>query len=160
MITEEEREHVKSVVDAINAAEPTIEFGEREGPCVVEYRDWWSRGWPMCRGFSCLGCKYHLRDEKYRNSLCEHPDFVAKYGSIQSVAYNLWWRTEMAEVNAFSCPALRRLGVRAHCPAVPRDELFGRSPSNAYRRFFPDEEAEIFAIPQSLPYWLKEGGVD
>lgn len=148
--------HVQAIVDKIIAVEPSVEFGEREGPCVVEYRDWWERGWPMRRCFSCLGCRHHERDPEYRDSLCNHPDFLAAHGCHQHVATNSWWRLELAEINAFSCPVLRRAGVRAHCPPPPRDELPGRERSKAYRRHFPSEEAEIFSIPQRMPYYSAE----
>jgi hypothetical protein len=149
-------EHVQRVIDGITAAEPFIEFGERDGPCVVEYRDWWERGWPMRRAFSCLGCRYNERDPEYRNCLCEHPDMIAKYGGHQSVAHNNWWRFELAAVHAFSCPVLRRAGVNAHCPLPEPEELAGRERSKAYRRHFPSEEAEIFNIPQRVPYYVAE----
>lgn len=160
-LTDQERRrraeaHVQCVVDAIVTAEPGVEFGAREGPCVVEYRDWWERGWPMRRAFSCLGCKHHDRDPEYRSSLCVHPAFLAKYDSPQSVAHNHWWRSEMAAVHAFSCPVLRIAGVAAHCPLPPPDEISGRERSKVYRRWFPSEEAEIFSIPQKLPYYVRE----
>lgn len=148
--------HVQSVVDAIVSAEPQVEFGERDGPCVVEYRDWWEHGWPMRRAFSCLGCRYHERDPEYRSSLCVHPAFLEKYDSPQAIAHNNWWRLELAAVHAFSCPVLRRAGVTAHCPSCEAKPLPGRERSKAYRRCFPNEEAEIFTIPQKLPYYLRE----
>jgi hypothetical protein len=148
--------HVRQVVADIIAAEPNVEFGERDGPCVVEYRDWWERGWPMRRAFSCLGCKWHERDPEYRSNLCAHPTFLEKYKSRQSIANNSWWRSEMAAVHAFSCPVLAAAGVAAHCPLPPRDEIPGRERSKAYRRWFPSEEAEIFTIPQRLPYYVRE----
>lgn len=149
-------EHVAGVVAAIIAAEPTVEFGEREGPCVVEYRDWWERGWPMRQAFSCIGCRYHHRNPEYRHSLCEFPAFIEKYGCHQSIAHNHWWRHELAAVHAFSCPVLRHAGVDAHCPSVPADEIKGREHSKVYRRNFPNEEAEIFSIPQRVPYYTQE----
>lgn len=160
-LTDQERrrlaeQHVAGVVAAIIAAEPSIEFGEREGPCVVQYRDWWERGWPMRQAFSCLGCRHHERDPEYRDSLCNHPDFLAKHGCHQSVASHSWWCLERAEIGAFSCPVLRRAGVAAHCPSLPADEIKGRERSKAYRRWFPSEEAEIFTIPQKLPYYVRE----
>jgi hypothetical protein len=151
-----DEQHVQTIVEKIISAEPTVEFGEREGPCVVEYRDWWERGWPMRRSFSCLGCRHHERDPEYRDSLCNHPDFLAAHGCHQSVASHSWWRLEMAEIHAFSCPVLRRAGVKAHCPSPLRQEIPGRERSKAYRRFFPDEQGEMFRIPQRVPYYVAE----
>jgi hypothetical protein len=155
-ITEEERrqrarDHVQRVVDRIIAAEPEVLFGFRDGPCVVEYRDWWHRGWPQRRGFSCLGCKHHERDPEYGCNYCVHPLFLAKYDSKQSVANNNWWRRELADVNAFSCPVLRMAGVQDHCPQPEPDEIPGKERSKAHR-----DEGEIFRIPQRLPYYITE----
>lgn len=147
--------HVASVVASITAAEPSIEFGERDGPCVVEYRDWWERGWPMRRAFSCLGCKHHHRNPEYRHSLCEHPAFIAKYGVHQNVADNNWWRLELAKVHAFSCPVLRLAGVQTHCSFILPTLMEGREPSKVYRKLFPNEEESIFSIPQRVPDYIK-----
>jgi hypothetical protein len=150
-------QHVLAIVEKIVSAEPTVEFGEREGPCVVEYRDWWERGWPMRRAFSCLGCKYHERDPEYRDSRCWHPAFLKKYGGRQSVAHNDWWRLELARVHAFgSCPVLAAAGVTTHCPQPLSQDMPGRERSKAYRRAFPNEEAEVFSIPQRVPYYVRE----
>lgn len=155
-ITEQERrqraaEHVQAVVDRIVAAEPDVIFGFREGPCVVEYRDWWHNGWPQRRGFSCLGCKHHEREADYRENYCVHPLFLEKYQSKQSVANGDWRRKEMADVHAFTCPVLQMRGVKDHCPQPEKDEIPGKEPSKAHR-----DEAEIFRIPQRLPYWLED----
>jgi len=148
--------HVAAVVEAIIAAEPSVIFGSREGPCIVEYRDWWQRGWPMRRAFSCNGCRYHEQTPEFESHLCNHPDFIAKYGGHQNVAHNHWWRSKLADVHAFSCPELRKLGVDAHCPLPDPEKIPGRAASKAYRRWFPNEEAEIFKIPQRVPYYVAD----
>ncbi|OAM89307.1 hypothetical protein OH491_13720 [Termitidicoccus mucosus] len=145
--------HVRGVVESIMANEPTIAFGERDGPCVVEYRDWTYRNWPARRAFSCLGCKHLTCEPEYSTNFCEHPDFHEAYGCHQSVANNSWMRKDISIIHAFSCPVLRRLGVDAHCPQPNPLEVLqqSRPASNAYR-----SEAEIFAIPQSVPYYTAE----
>jgi hypothetical protein len=135
--------------EAIAAREPDVVFGLRNGPCVVEYRDWNYHQWPVRRAFACIGCKYLTHDARYDTVYCNHPLFLEKYKSQQSVANSMWYRKHLRTVHPSSCPVLTCAGAADH-PTLPAEDVI---PGKQSMRLYRSEE-EIFRIPQKLPYWL------
>lgn len=86
------------------------EFGFRDGPCTIVYRDWnWNKQ-PQYRSFSCLGCRHLEIDTKYMSLYCAHPAFLAAYKCRQYLGgdnQNVY----KAKAHPGFCPALRLRGT-------------------------------------------------
>lgn len=122
------------------------DFGDRDGPCIVRYRNWTTNYHPTYREYSCLGCKHLIMEEPYFTQLCNHPHFLEKYDSRQSIgASGHWAQFAKALVRPDSCPALELRGTTDALDQPAPDWQPDLESARPYRR---DELETIFKIPQ------------
>ena len=115
------------------------DFGQRNGPCIVEWRDWTWNGHPNYRSYSCLGCRW-LEVSEYEEGFCAHPENIEKYGCHQYNGEDRRHRAKKLLVPS-SCPVLAAQGVR-DWPKQPDKAPLDRGPDHWYRA------EEVFQIPQ------------
>lgn len=137
-------------MDPIPAVQPidAAPWGEREGPCVIQYRDatWYEH--PCRRSFSCLGCR-HLRlsfevheGSEYSETYCAHPRMIEDHEVPQFNGGGRFKAFRM--VQPWFCPVLPD---DTDCPQ-PEPELIDKlSPS------YPASPAQVFKLPQIRGAW-------
>ncbi len=122
------------------------EYGQREGPCIVRFQRWTANYHPTYREHSCLGCRHLIMGAPYFTQLCNHPHFIEKYGSRQSIgASGHWAEFAKALVRPDSCPALELRGTTQQLDQPSPNYQLHLESARPYRR---DELEEIFRIPQ------------
>ena len=114
------------------------DFGRRDGPCVVVYRDFTRKGHPQRRSYSCLGCQ-HLEIGNYDQAYCAHPEFMEKYKCRQSVGDSNRYH-HFKKLSSLLCQILSERG-REELHRPPED-LLDRDPE------YPPRPEEVFQIPQ------------
>lgn len=102
------------------------DWGTREGPCIVRFRDFTWNKHPVRRSYSCLGCRHLSVHPEYGTTYCQHPSFLSKYGSKQSVGLG-WIHQPKATVHLDFCPVLKARGVTDHLDQ-PDPERIDRGP--------------------------------
>lgn len=119
------------------------EFGRRDGPCTIEYRDFTWNHHPTYIQFSCLGCAHLEVSEEFGSKYCAHPSFLQAYGCRQYNGGNHQHRDKVFTLHSF-CPALRLRGVM-DWPIQPQAMPVDRGPS--YRVRDEDRDEPFKAIP-------------
>lgn len=130
------------------------DFGLRDGPCTIEYRNFTWNHHPTYIAHSCLGCA-HLVVDEYQQQFCAHPTYLQAYGCRQYLGADFQHRDKI-KCHSLSCPALKLRGEN-EWPAQPQPMPINRGPEYKSRNNPFDEipvhknTAFMFAQQHPLP---------
>ena len=112
-------------------SEPDLsDFGQRDGPCTLEYRDFNWNHHPTYVAHSCLGCM-HLRIGDYSEASCAHPTYLTAYGVAQYMGGDYQHRDKKL-CHSLSCPALKARGQNRFLEQ-PNPDFIDRGPEYRVR---------------------------